>query len=363
MKIIVGLLSLFLPIILLGQQSIPLFVGSYTEAGKNQGLYSYQFDLQTGKASLLEAVDAKNPSFITRNAAGTRLYTVNEVGSGKGAVSAYAIENGKLRFLNSLLTKGDNPCHIALHPDGKWLSVANYSGGSLTTFALDKKGSLKEIANFIQYKGSGPDISRQEAPHVHSSFFNKKGNELYVQDLGRDLIAIYQTDKKGALSNIPVEIATSPGGGPRHIALAKNNRFLYVLLEMTGRILTYEKSADKWVFQQDIGINAADYQGKNGAAELKLSPDGKFLYATNRDKANSIAIYKVQNDGLLDLVEVLPVGGKGPRNFNITPDGKWLLIANQYSHNIAVFKRDIATGLITKTDADIAVHAPVCIIF
>lgn len=363
MKKFLALLGLILPLFALAQSTIPMFVGSYTEAGKSKSLYSYTLDLKSGKAELIDAVDSKNPSFIVRNAEGTRLYAVNELNQGHGAISAYAIENGKLRLLNSLLTQGDDPCHISIHPGQKALSVANYSGGSLTTFSLDKSGALKSLNTFKQFSGAGFDLKRQEAPHVHSSFFNAKGTQLYVQDLGRDLISIYNAKKDGKLIDTKQAIQTSPGGGPRHIALSKNEKFLYVILEMTGRVLVYEKKGKGWILQQDIGINAADYTGNSGAAEIKLSPDGKFLYASNRDQANSLAIFKVQADGLLDILDVIPVGGKGPRNFNITPDGRLLLVANQYTNNIVVYKRDIETGLLTKTGADIKLHAPVCIIF
>ena len=363
MKKIFAQFCLMLPFFAVAQETIPMYVGTYTAPGKSLGIYTYALNLKDGSSTKIAQVETPNPSFLAKDKKGKFLYAVNELEGGKGAVSAFSIDQGKLTYLNTLPSEGDAPCFVALHPSGNWLSVANYAGGSLTTFDIASDGSLEKRNSHLQFEGQGVDPVRQTAPHVHSTFFNKKGTELFVQDLGLDQITVFKTDKSGRLVDNKEVIFTNPGSGPRHIAFSKNEKYMYVILEMTGRIGVYERQAGKWVFQQDIDLNPSDFVGENGAAEIKVSPDGKFIYASNRGTANLISIYKIQNNGLLENVAYVPVLGQGPRNFNFTPNGQLFLVANQNTDNIRVFKRDITSGLLTDTGQEISVHAPVCIIF
>lgn len=363
MKKIFIYLMTFLPLTSLAQK-IPMFVGTYTNKTESKGIYIYNFDTKTGETSLLSTQASKDPSFLARN--DKFIYAVNELPNGDGAVSAYSFKDGHLTFLNSLATGGGAPCFVEVHPKGKFLAVANYTGGSAALFDIESNGVLNKRSRLIQHTGKGVDPARQEKPHVHSTFFSRKGDRLFVQDLGLDQISVFKVNKSGGsyiLAEEPEDLFTPAGGGPRHLAFDKKEKFLYVVLEMTGQIASYKKEGNDWMYQSTYDINTEGFKGKNGGADIKISADGKFLYATNRGDANTIATFSVNKDGELKKLSNDDVKGKGPRNFNLSPDGKYLLIANQYTNNIVLFSRDTATGLLTDTGKEIQVPAPVCIIF
>lgn len=358
-----------LPLTLSAQQ-IDLFIGTYTNTGKSKGIYVYRFDTTTGIATPKSSVEAVNPSFLVRSVDGKFVYAVSENGEGKGAVNAFAYEEGSgtLTLLNTQLTQGDHPCHIATDRKGEYVIVSNYSGGNLSVFPIQADGRLGTIKQLIAYEGSGPDKRRQQSPHVHSAFFSPDEKRLYVQDLGTDNIFFYDyrpNDPNGPL--IPAEPAfakASPGGGPRHVAQSADGHYSYLVQEMTAKVKVYSQTDGKWEPIQEIGINEANFTGQDGAADIKLSPDGKFVYASNRGEANTLAIYRVDpSDGKLTKVGNQDVLGRGPRNFTLSPNGKFLLVANQNTDEVVVFARDLGTGLLNDTGHRIAIGAPVCLVF
>lgn len=351
-------------------QHVQLLVGTYTQSGKSEGIYVYTFDVTTGEATPVGSTVSENPSFLTLSADRKYLYAVNENGDGKGAVSAYAYDDtrGTLTFLNRQLTNGDHPCHVVTDSDGTHVMVSNYSGGSISVFPIGPDGSLGGLVQQIHHEGSGPDPQRQQAPHVHSAFFNQDETQLFVQDLGTDNITIYDyhpDDTRGPLvAATPPVIAGVPGGGPRHIALSADGRFIYLVQEMAATVMVYEQRGDGWEAVQEVSVNEADFEGSDGAADIKLSPDGKFLYASNRGDANTLAIYRVDGtSGKLTKVGNQSVLGRGPRNFNLSPDGKFLLVANQNTDEVVIFARNADTGLLTDTGRRIDVGSPVCLVF
>ncbi len=351
-------------------QKINLLIGTYTHTGKSEGIYVYDFDTNTGKVTLKNQVTVVDPSFLTISPDRKFAYSVSELGEGKGALSAFAFDEqtGRLTLLNTQLTQSAGPCHVAINPGVNHAFVSNYSGGSLTVFPIHKDGKLGELVQLIQYEGSGPDKNRQQAPHVHSAFFSPDEKTVYVQDLGTDKINIYHyhpehTDKPLTPAAQPV-VKSAPGGGPRHIAPSSDGKYLYLVQEMTAHLMVYKQEEDRWVSIQEIAMNESGFTGKDGAADIKLSPDGKFLYASNRGDANTLAIYRVNTaDGKLTKVGNQSVLGKGPRNFTLSPDGKFLLVANQNTDEVVVFARDANTGLLEDTGNRIAVGAPVCLVF
>ena len=368
-QIIYCLLSL--PTALFAQhQKISLLVGTYTNTGKSNGIYVYDFNPATGQATLKGNVASENPSFLSVSADRKYVYAVNENGDGKGAVSAYAFdeEAGQLRFLNQQLTQGDHPCHITTDASGTHVIVSNYSGGNISVFPIQQDGSLGPIKQLIQHKGSGPDRSRQQGPHVHSAFFSPDEKHVYVQDLGTDKVHIY--DYRPESKDSPLVPAAqpfaegTPGGGPRHIAQTADGRFIYLVQEMTAQVKVYQQENGKLQPIQEIAINEAGFSGRNGAADIKLSPDGRFGYASNRGDANTLAIYQVNaTDGTLVKVGNQAVLGRSPRNFAISPDGRYLLVANQNTDEVVIFSRDLDTGLLKDTGSRIGVGAPVCLVF
>lgn len=345
-------------------QEIPMFVGTYTNRG-SQGIYYYMFNTQSGDATLYANTVAEDPSFLARSKDGKVLYAVKERNDESAALAAFAFDGDALSFLNALPTQGGAPCHIAVAKKHPIALVANYGGGSLSVFRLEANGALGEQIQLIQEEGSGPDADRQEASHVHSAFFSADEKLVYVQNLGTDKITIYKVEKTKDTYRLieSGHIETPAGGGPRHLAFDAKEKNLYVLLEMSAAIAHYVKDGKSWKFVETVSINKDGFTGQNGAAEIKFSPDYKFIYASNRGDANSIALLKVGKDGALTRSEVYDTGGRGPRNFNISPDGHYVLVANQATDNIQVFKRDPATGALTDTQKQIEVSTPVCIVF
>lgn len=342
-------------------QTIDLFVGTYTENNISDGIYSYRFNLGNGDYSVLAAAVSPNSSFLARR--GNRLLAVNENGGGRGQVSLFSISEGRLRLLDTISSFGDHPCHVSWSSDGKMAFVSNYSGGSLQTYLISDDQNSITLNESFRYDGAGPNGERQDASHIHSAFFDPDGR-LYVSDLGSDQVYVYDVDDQKTSLVLNSIIHTIQGGGPRHIAFGSvPSLTAYVLLELTGQLTVYQKRDDEWQLRQILPISDYEFAGEHGAADIKVSPDGKFVYASNRGTANVITCYKVLDNGLLELVQVQPTLGKGPRNFNITPDGQYLLVANQESDNIVFFRRNLETGTLSDTGWRISVPSPVCIIF
>ncbi len=348
-----------------------LVIGTYTSPGKSAGIYVYDFDPATGETALVSVAPTSNPSFVALSPSGRHVYAVNELGDGNGAVTAFDFDeaSGALRELNTVSSLGDHPCHITIDRAGKHVFVSNYSGGNLSVYGIDADGRIGDLVQEIRYTGSGPNAERQNAPHIHSAFFNPAETHLFVQDLGTDSIHVYRygPEEEGGNVLTPMEggsVATTPGGGPRHLAFSPDGRFAYLVQELTARVEVFAHNDGNLAFIHDIAINERQFSGTDGAAHVLVSPDGKFVYASNRGDANTLAIYAADPDsGRLEKVGNQSVLGSGPRNFNFSPDGEFLLVGNHYTDEVVVFARDAANGLLMDTGQRIAVGAPVCIAF
>lgn len=372
MKILTLLpLLLFLPLAMFAQNDrINLLIGTYTNTGKSKGMYVYDFDATTGSASLKNMVELVNPSFLTISADRNYVYAVTQTAEREGAANAYAFDEatGELTFLNQQLAQANGPCHITIDSKGQYVIVSNYSDGKVSVFPVEKDGSLGTLVQLIEHEGSGPNPDRQQGPHVHSAFFSPDEKQLYVQDLGTDKVNIYdfQPENKQAplVAAAQPFVKSAPGGGPRHAAVSRDGNYLYLIEEMIANVMVYAKTDGLLEPIQEISINEDGYEGSNGAADIELSPDGKFLYASNRGDANTLAIYAVNaSDGKLTKVGNQSVLGQRPRNFTISPDGGYLLVANQGTDDVVIFSRDSNTGLLTDTGSRINVGAPVCLVF
>ena len=351
-------------------QNINLLVGTYTGTG-SKGIYVYKFNVATGKATLLSSTDsAANPSYLALSSNSKFLYAVSETDGMKSAsVSAYAFDaaTGRLKFLNNEQTGGDNPCYVAVHKSNKWVTAANYSGGSATVFGVNENGSLKPRSQLVQHTGSSANTARQEKAHVHQTLFSPQHDFLFTPDLGTDKIMAYafNSNAQRPLSPAtPAFTATEPGSGPRHMTFHPNQRFAYVLEELSGMVSVFQYNKGKLTRIQRLSSHPAGYKGNIGSADIHVSPDGRFLYASNRGDANSIAVFAINpSTGRLILRDVTPTQGKAPRNFVIDPSGKYLLVANQNTNNIVVFRRNSKTGLLTPTGDQLEVPKPVCLVF
>lgn len=345
-------------------QEVPMFVGTYTNRG-SQGVYLYKFDTKTGVGTVSSTTVADDPSFLAKSKDGKVIYAVNESGAEDASLSAYSFDGEMLSLLNTLPTQGAHPCHVAVSHKDPIAIVSNYTGGSLTVYSLEENGALGKITQHIQFERSGPDTSRQNQSHIHSAFFSSDGKSVYVQDLGGDNVTVYSVEK---IKNQFVlqereSISTPPGGGPRHIVLDKKEKNLYVLLEMTAEIAHYQRQADTWEFVDSRSINPDGYEGANGAAEIKMSADERFIYASNRGDANTITLFNVDESGYIERSHIYDCKGEGPRNFSFTPNEKYLVVGNERTNNIVVFERDKKTGELTETANEMQVATPVCILF
>ncbi len=349
-------------------QRYRMYVGTYTNNG-SEGIYAFEFDAATGLARPIDtARNVSNPSYVTISNNGKNLYAVNENEGAAATISAFAIDphSGKLQFINKKPSLGDAPCYITASAKNKWLFAANYSGGNLTGYKLAPDGGLSDVYQTIQHSGKGPDASRQSAPHVHSTIFDPKENFLLVCDLGLDKIYAYEFQESAASDPLkpanPAFGMTFPAAGPRHLVFHPNQKWFYLMEEMSGFVSSWKYEKGKMAETGRLDAHAAGYQGRRGSADIHISPDGKFVYASNRFEANDIAIFRVDaNTGLLTKINNQALTTKKPRNFIISPDGNWLLVAGEADNFIEVFKRDQQTGLLKATGNNIPVQNAVCI--
>lgn len=349
-----------------------LYVGTYTSKG-SEGIYVYKFDAETGELSKLHTVkDVVQPSFLTIDKSRKYLYAVNETeefeGKKSGAVSAFAIDQktGDLKFLNKVSSLGGAPCHISVSDNGKFTLVANYLGGNVSVLPIEANGKLGTSVDLQQHTGSGPNKDRQEAAHAHSINLDQKNRFAIACDLGVDKVFIYKFDaQNGKLKPNPAQnvFQTKPGAGPRHFAFHPKGKFAFVINELDTTISSLAFDAEKGTLKeiQTVPTLPESFKGANTCADIHASPDGKFLYGTNRGH-DSFVVYKIdEKTGKLEYVEHTPTGGKTPRNFTIAPNGKFLLAANQNSDSIIVFRIDKNSGKLTATENKAEVSMPVCL--
>ncbi len=350
------------------QQQSYLITGTYTN-GKSEGIYVFQFNSNDGTAKAVSSIKISNPSFVAVSPDEKFAYSVEEdaAKNGKeGEISAFSFDKqtGRLSFLNRKPTGGDHPCYVSVDKTGRWVAAGNYTSGSLSLMPVLADGSLGTATTIIKHEGSGPNKSRQASPHVHCTFFSPDNRFLFVPDLGIDKVMIYAFDETtGKLTAAKQPFAESvPGSGPRHISFHPSNKFAYLMQELSGTVTTFKYKKGKLKNRQIISSMPAGDTSFAGSADIHVSPDGQFLYASNRAESNTIAIFSInQKNGKLSLVGHQSTLGKTPRNFNFDPTGNFLLVANQNSDAIVIFKIDKQTGLLTDTNNRIDVGKPVCL--
>ncbi|WP_235513422.1 lactonase family protein [Burkholderia pseudomallei] len=353
-----------------------LLVGTYTGSGSD-GIYVYRFDTDSGRVSPVSSAKAENPSYLVASRDGRHVYAVNELpgdagpASVRGGVSAFDFDakTGALKFVNRVSAQGNDPCYLSLSPDGRYLVVANYSvasdpGGSFSVFPVEATGALGAAVLNVHHEGTGPVKGRQDGAHVHSTVFSPDGKYLFVQDLGADKLYSYRYTPDGSRGLIgPTEsryTLAKAGSGPRHLVFGANGRFAYVTNELNASVDVYRYDDGRLAHIETVPMTAPGFAGKVGGGALHLSPDGRFLYATNRGDANDIVIYAVNAaDDKLTLVGRQSSLGKTPREFAIDPSGKWLIVGNQDSDSVFVFRRDIASGRLEPNPARIRIDKPV----
>lgn len=359
---------LFLLMIVFAQafqaQNYHFLVGTYTNTGLSKGIYTYELNGKTGVVTQMSlTTGVSNPSYLYVTPDRKFVYSVDESAEGSAA-NAFSFDagTGKLTFINRSFTQGKGPCFISATQ--KHVFTANYGGGSLSVFARKADGSLSELKQKIQHNGSSIDSSRQAEPHVHQVLVTNDSKFVIANDLGTDKVTVYKYYPL-AVHEILIPwdtLAVKKGSGPRHIAFSRNGKLAYLVQELDGTVSVLSLTNGKLDLLQETTLICETNQ-KAWAADVHLSPDGKFLYATNRAPANNITCFNVLKDGRLENYFSISTRGDGPRNFALSPDGKFLLVAHQFSNNIVIFKRDKKTGYLTDTGERIEVGAPVCLVF
>ena len=352
------------------QKNPYLLIGTYT-SGKSEGIYVYDFNTANAENNLISVTKTSNPSYLAISPNKKTVYSVNENADTTGSyiggsVTAFSFnaKDGKLTSMSTQQSGGTNPCYISVDQTGKWVFVGNYSSGTLSVYPVTANGNIAAASQVIAQSGTGPNTVRQEGPHVHAAVVSPDNNYLFVPNLGNDKVMIYSIDKStGKLTPAPQQFAaTLPGSGPRHFDFAPNKKYAYLMEELSGNVIGYGYNNGKLKQIQSISSLQKGFTGTAGCADIHVSKDGKFLYCSNRGDADLITIFSInQKNGQLTVAGHQSTLGKTPRNFNFDPSGNFLLVANQNSDNIVIFKIDRKTGLLTDTGKRISVPNPVCI--
>jgi 6-phosphogluconolactonase len=347
----------------------PLIIDTYVNSSINDGIYVYNFNSSTGDFSLRSKISGEDrPSFVISSSNGKYVYSLNEVRNGNVSAFSFNQESGELKLLNRVSTGGDSPCYVTVDKTNKFLIVGHYGSGSISVLSINEDGSLGNIIQQIRNEGGSVDKRRQEGPHVHSTVLSPDEKYLLSPDLGTDKVNIYRFDAANFTQPltpaIPAFISVREGTGPRHVMFHPFGEYVYLTQEMGGIISVYDFRDGKLTEKQVITLLPPDFKGRIGAADIHISGDGSFLYASNRGDANEIIIYSVnKKNGMLKLVSHQKSLGNTPRYFDLDPTGNYLLVANQESNDITIFKRDQMTGLLTPTGKKIEIRTPVCIRF
>lgn len=345
-----------------------VFFGSYNWDKTTEGLYVYQLDPATGKLSKVTSVsNVVNPSYLTISPNGKYIYAVTDSKiKNSGSVSAFEFNPDKkaLTFINNQKSGGENPVYVNVSKDGKWLVNANYTEGSVSVFPISENGKIDSIAQNIQYTEGSVIANRQDRSHVHSTVFSPNFDYLFLADLGADKIRIYPFDpSKKEILNVEKStfIKTELGSGPRHFIFSPNAKFAYCIEELSGTISAYRFDNNVLNPVQIIATHPETIKEGFESSDVHISPDGRFLYATNRGKEDNIAIFSIDADGLLKHVGYQSTLGKHPRTFIIDETGNFLIVTNVKTQNVVVFKRNSETGLLKKVGKKIKIKNLSCV--
>jgi 6-phosphogluconolactonase len=354
-----------------------VFIGTYTpKESTSRGIYAVQFDTITGALSEpVLAAETSNPTFLALHPNGQVLYALGDsaplTGSaGGGAAVAFKIDpsTAKLSPLNAQPTGGGSLAHIGIDAKGGTLVTISYGGGQITSLPVADDGTIKpRVSSFDSTGPLGPNKTRQDKPHPHSVTYSPDNRFAYVCDLGRDKIIRYRLDSATAKLTPDGEFAAAPGAGPRHSKFSADGKNFYVINELAGTITlsNCDPATGSLAPQQSVSTLPENFEGaaKNTTAEIRIHPNGRFVYGSNRGH-DSIAVFaRNPADGTLKRIQIVPSGGGHPRNFNLSPDGRWLICANRDSDNLVVFKVDEATGQLTPNGNKVKVPQAVCVLF
>ena len=358
------------------ENEVELLVGSYTQ-GKSQGIYRLQFNSDSGRITPepLQVFKTANPSWLTLSKDQQRLFVVNENGKGQtdvvGRVSSLGIDpkTNELTLINQVKSLGEEPTHSSLSADERYLFVANYGvhedpGGSLAVVPINAQGQLQPVTQMSSHQASRVNPERQMSAHVHSVVSSPDGKFVFANDLGADKIFVYQYDPAAnaehpLVAANPAAVELPAGSGPRHLLFSKDGKHAYLTTEMSAQVFVFDYADGQLKQRQVVDLAHGQPQEKRAAGALHTSADGKFLYVSNRGKANELLVFAIDPaTGELSEIQRRSVEGDHPREFTLSPNGKFLLVANQMSNAIVVIERDAKTGKLGKTVQTLPMDAP-----
>jgi len=351
-------------------ESICVWVGTYTRHGQSEGIYVCRLALGSGVLEQVQTVgEMHDPSYLALAPSGRFLYAVNEL-SEDGGVSAFSVEpaTGRLRLLNSVASGGAHPAHVSVDPSGRWVLVANYTGGTIATLPIQDDGSLGVAAHIVRHEGRGPNPARQEGPHPHMIVTDPNGAFVLVPDLGLDRIVCYRLERDSGQLVLQPEAGArvEPGAGPRHVAFGSGGTRVYCVneLDLTLSVFEYDAANGRMRAMQTVNTVPPEVGSRAGtAAAIVVHPSGRFVYTSNRGP-DSIASFAVDGaSGTLTPLGHTPSGGRTPRDINIDPTGTLLLAANQDSDALAIFRIDPSSGSLEASGSMLHVPKPVRVLF
>lgn len=350
------------------KKNIHLLAGSYA-SGKDNGIYLFRFNQQTGESEVAGRVEADSPSYLVPSKNGKFIYAVLENEEMPSYVNAFSYNKGKeeITQIDSIVSGDEGSCYINIDKEDKHILTANYGGGSISVFDIDTNGQFYKMSQLIVFEGKGVDPERQTKPHIHCVEFSPDGKYVFATDLGTDKIYQMEIDyeckeckKDFVINHTVASIKVPDGSGPRHIVFHPNGKYLYLINELSDTVIVFAYDDGKISQLQEI---PAITNGARGAADIVITPDGHYLYASIRHKDEGIAIFKIDpSNGQLQKVSYLPTGAH-PRNLRITPNGNYLLAACKDDSCIEVYKIEKETGLLEKTENNISIVEPACLRF
>lgn len=352
-------------------------LGSYTEPilfgtgevfqGKGKGVYICSFE--DGEIKRISSLEVRNPSFVCVDEKQKKIYAVNEMKEylgvfGGGVTQISYDEKGKMTSEFTDNTGAMDPCHIIVSPDRKFVSIANFASGAVTTYGLDENGCINTEKHVYQHEGHSVHPKRQQGPHAHSTIFTPDGKYMFVPDLGIDTVKAYtyENDENGQIDACPdKDLKVAAGNGPRFGEFHPNGKDFYLINEIGSRVEHYTYEDGTMVYRDGIGTLPEGFPKEdNICSDLHITPDGKYLYASNRGH-DSLVVCSFREDGSLNIVETISCEGKTPRNFAIDPTGAFILVGNQDSDTIVTFRIEEDGRL--KRVSTYGFGSPVCIQF
>ena len=350
------------------KENLYLLAGSYA-SGMDNGIHLFRFNQYTGESETVGKVEVDNPSYLVLSKNGEYVYAVLENEETPSYVNAFSYDKDKekLTQIDRIVSGDEGSCYISVDKDDEHILTANYGGGSISVFDIDTNGQLYKMSQLIVFEGKSVDPKRQTKSHIHCVEFSPDGKYVFATDLGTDKIYQMEIDydckecKKDFVINETVDTIKVPdGSGPRHIVFHTNEKYLYLINELSDTVIVFSYNNGKVSQLQEI---QAVTNNASGAADIVISPDGRYLYASIRHKDDGIAIFSINtSDGKLQKINY-QLTGAHPRNLRITPNGNYLLAACKDDSCIEVYKIDKNTGLLKKTQNDISIVEPACIRF